>query len=357
MNDLEAIYAQLRPWTKLPTWPIPHNLSAASAPPSGAIPGVLPALQLPWPVAGRVRLRLCAMNFVLGRAPAWATQPPVVFHKTLMRSGLAPLGLPKVDHGRDGSSACTVRMYAYLAMIQVPFAGVEELLMTLNAADLVPDAEAPIEDTLMFPAPFVIPQGVEAQMRDFSWFDHGDARRTFWQLINDAEGPMSLASDWNLEVEDGALDELAESAHRYVRNEVMLRHIVRLRSAMAPFGRPVTINLYSEGIVADFQAFADAGCNLHISEDAFETFHNMVTADILMIAHSSFSHLAGILSQGIVLDHRVRAVQFPGWLHRRGSGEIAINRLRRAILDRTSWRERQFYRARRWWRLVSRVGR
>jgi hypothetical protein len=185
-----------------------------------------------------------------------------------------------------------------------------------------------------------------------------DLRAKYWRSPKAEIPSHRAASGFTIAVHLRRGDVTGTSnAHRYVRNEVMLRHIARLRRAMAPFGRPLTINLYSEGIVADFQAFADAGCNLHISEDAFETFHNMVTADILMIAHSSFSHLAGILSQGIVLDHRVRAVQFPGWLHRRGSGEIAINRLRRAILDRTSWRERQFYRARRWWRLVSRVGR
>lgn len=172
----------------------------------------LPALNLPWPVTGGVRLRMCTMNFVVGVAPAWATEPPVVFHHALVQSGLVPLGLPKIEHGRDGSSACTVRMYTYLAMIQVPFVGVEAMLAILNKAGFIADTEAPAEDTLTFPAPFVIPQGLEVQMRDFSWFDHGGARRTYWQLINDAEDPMSLVSDWNIEPDDEALNELVSSS-------------------------------------------------------------------------------------------------------------------------------------------------
>jgi hypothetical protein len=140
-------------------------------------------------------------------------------------------------------------------------------------------------------------------------------------------------------------------AERYVRNEVVLRHIARLREATAPFGRPLTINLYSEGTVEDFRDLADAGCNLHISADAFETFHNMVTADIMMSATSMFSYLAGLLSRGIVLDARGRPPEIANWLHRRPDGSIPIKRLRRALAERMGWVERARYRVRLWRRL------
>ena len=140
-------------------------------------------------------------------------------------------------------------------------------------------------------------------------------------------------------------------AERYVRNEAVLRHVARLREAIAPFGRPLTINLYSEGAAEDFRAFADAGCNLHISSDTFETFHNMVTADILMSATSTFSYLAGLLSRGIVLDPRGRAPEVANWLHRRPDGRIPVKRLRRALLERVGWVERAQYRVRLWRRL------
>jgi hypothetical protein len=137
-------------------------------------------------------------------------------------------------------------------------------------------------------------------------------------------------------------------AERYVRDESVLRHIVRLREAVAPFGRPLIINLYSEGAAEEFRAFADAGCSLHISADAFETFHNMVTADILMSATSSFSYLAALLSRGIVLDHRGRAPEVANWLHRRPDGSIPVKRLRQAVLERVGWVEQAQYRVRLW---------
>jgi hypothetical protein len=137
-------------------------------------------------------------------------------------------------------------------------------------------------------------------------------------------------------------------AQRYLPDAAVLRQIERLRRASAPFGQALTVNIYSEGAAEDFRAFADAGCNLHISADTFETFHNMVTADILMSATSTFSYVAGLLSRGIVLDHRGRAPEIRNWLHRRPDGDIPIKRLRLALLERTSWRERAQYRVRLW---------
>lgn len=140
---------------------------------------------------------------------------------------------------------------------------------------------------------------------------------------------------------------LIASGHRFVRDDTMLRHIARLRRAVAPLGRPLTLNLYSEGDTADFGAFADAGCNLHISEDPFETLHNMVTADILLSAPSNFSYIAALLSQGIVLDHRRRAPPSSNFQRRRADANISIKQLRRALLSRMGWMDRCAYRVRR----------
>jgi len=130
------------------------------------------------------------------------------------------------------------------------------------------------------------------------------------------------------------------NTHRYVSDEMVLRHIARLQRAVAPFGRPLTLNLYSEGNVEDFRTFAEAGCNLHVSEDPFETLHNMVTTDILVSAPSNFSYVAAFLSRGIVLDHRGRVPRFSNWLRRRKNGDIPIKRLQHALLRRIGWLER-----------------
>jgi hypothetical protein len=142
---------------------------------------------------------------------------------------------------------------------------------------------------------------------------------------------------------------LTRNANRYAPDEVVLRQIARLREAVAPFGRTLTVNLYSEGTVEDFRAFADAGCILHVSEDTFESFHNMVTADILVNATSTFSYVAGLLSRGIVLDHRRGTPGFSDWVNRRGNGDISIKRVRQALLARSGWLERCAFQIRRRW--------
>jgi hypothetical protein len=133
------------------------------------------------------------------------------------------------------------------------------------------------------------------------------------------------------------------NANRFAPDEVVLRQIERLKRALAPFGRPLTLNLYSVGAAEAFRAFADAGCHLHVGEDAFETFHNMVTADILLGGYSSFSYVAAQLSEGIVLDHRIRHPRHSNWIGRRRDRNISIKRLQHAMLRRLSWRERMSF--------------
>lgn len=136
-------------------------------------------------------------------------------------------------------------------------------------------------------------------------------------------------------------------AIRYMSDEVALRQIDRLRRALAPFGHAITINLYSVGTLDDFRPFADAGCHLHISQDTFEAFHNMVTADILVNAQSTFSHVAALLSEGIVVDPRLGARRFSNWIKCRPNGDIWIKRTRRALLERMSILSRWAYHVRR----------
>jgi hypothetical protein len=172
-------------------------------------------------------------------------------------------------------------------------------------------------------------------------------RAKYWRSPKDAipshRAPSGLTAAIHLRRGDVSA---SRNARRFVGDDLVLRQIERLRQAVAPLGRTLTINLYSEGRAEDFRAFADAGCNLHVSEDAFEAFHNMVTADILMIAPSTFSRVAALLSRGIVLDRQPVSPPFSGWLRRRADGDISIKRLRRSLLDRMGWLEWVGYRAR-----------
>ncbi|MEZ5832051.1 MAG: hypothetical protein R3D05_12810 [Dongiaceae bacterium] len=81
----------------------------------------------------------------------------------------------------------------------------------------------------------------------------------------------------------------------------ILETIGQLRETVSRTGRTAVLNLYSEGSPEQFRPYAELGCVLHLSTDTFETFHNMVVADLLVGAPSTFSWAAGLLSDGIVL--------------------------------------------------------
>lgn len=89
---------------------------------------------------------------------------------------------------------------------------------------------------------------------------------------------------------------------RHVPDAAVLNTIARVRAAVAAIGREASINLFSEGRPDQFRAYEEAGCALHLSTDTFAAFHNLVAADLLVSAPSAFSHLAALLSEGIVLN-------------------------------------------------------
>lgn len=176
-----------------------------------------------------------------------------------------------------------------------------------------------------------------------------DLRARYWRSPKDAiathRAPRGLTVAIHLRRGDVGPQSYA---HLYVPDEMMLRQIGRVRRALAPFGGPLAFNLYSEGDPADFRAFADAGCALHISGDPFETLHNMVTADVLLGSPSNFSYMAGLLSRGIMVDARPRKVPLENWVRRNSKRDVPIRRLRRALAQGLSWPARCAYRLRLW---------
>jgi hypothetical protein len=89
---------------------------------------------------------------------------------------------------------------------------------------------------------------------------------------------------------------------RHVPDAAVLRTIARVRAVIASNGQEAAIHLFSDGTPAQFAVYSDAGCALHLGADPFVTFHNLVAADLLVSAPSAFSHLAALLSEGIVLN-------------------------------------------------------
>lgn len=80
---------------------------------------------------------------------------------------------------------------------------------------------------------------------------------------------------------------------RFTENEVVLA----IQKRIATLQHPFAYHLFSQGEPKDFEGF-DA-FQLHLDEDPLETFHHLVAADVLIMAKSSFSYAAALLSEGI----------------------------------------------------------
>jgi hypothetical protein len=143
----------------------------------------------------------------------------------------------------------------------------------------------------------------------------------------------------------------AHHPRRYVPDGTLVRTIEAVRAVAKPAGRPLRVNVYSEGPPEMFAAFAAVGCHLYLDTDPFEAFHNLVTADILVAAGpSAFSAVAAVLSRGIVLGDAGRRHPLRDGIPVTPDGTIRRALLRRALLADVGWGGRIGYALRGGWR-------
>ena len=97
------------------------------------------------------------------------------------------------------------------------------------------------------------------------------------------------------------LDDKERMLTRYTSDDRLLRTIDVVRALGRRNRVSVRVNVYSEGWPWQFRVFRNEGCDLYLDKDPFETLHNLISADILVIAKSSFSYVAALLSNGCKL--------------------------------------------------------
>ena len=66
----------------------------------------------------------------------------------------------------------------------------------------------------------------------------------------------------------------------------------------------ILFHIYSQGYLHDFNEFINSDVVFHLNEDIVETFIGMVSANVLIMSPSSFSYVAGLLSDGEVYYKR-----------------------------------------------------
>jgi hypothetical protein len=85
---------------------------------------------------------------------------------------------------------------------------------------------------------------------------------------------------------------------RFTPNERVAFQIDKLSSALGPLRHE--FHVFSEGIEEDFGPIRERAV-VHLGGDVFECLQSLIGADIFVMAKSSFSYTAALLSRGIVI--------------------------------------------------------
>lgn len=137
-----------------------------------------------------------------------------------------------------------------------------------------------------------------------------------------------------IHVRRGDVTEEGPHARRFTTTETVERLFQGLERALRTADVPFRATLYSQGDPAQFRSLADQGVSIDTRDDPFETFTQLVTADVLVTAKSSFSYLAGLLSRGVVLYQPFWHGPLDGWVRLTEDGGFDHERLLDRLVQR-----------------------
>ncbi len=101
---------------------------------------------------------------------------------------------------------------------------------------------------------------------------------------------------------------------RYTTNKTLAERVDLITSVLENKKLRFQLNIFSEGNSSDFEEFSKYKPVFFLNEDEFKTFHSLVKADILVMAKSSFSYVAALLNEGIVIYERFWHKPLKSWV-------------------------------------------
>lgn len=95
--------------------------------------------------------------------------------------------------------------------------------------------------------------------------------------------------------------------------DTLFLHVIHRLRVMYGAKSPM-FHVFSQGSSENFKAFNAPDVQLHLNDSVEDSFTAMVLADVLVAAASSFSYVAGILSDGAVYYIPFWHTPLPGWI-------------------------------------------
>jgi hypothetical protein len=81
----------------------------------------------------------------------------------------------------------------------------------------------------------------------------------------------------------------------------MAQLLTTVERVVATTGSTCEVRVYSQGKVEEFSDFVRPGVTLHLDTDPLDSLAGLIDADLVILSRGSFSYVAGLLSEGIVI--------------------------------------------------------
>ncbi len=172
---------------------------------------------------------------------------------------------------------------------------------------------------------------------DLAWGDHYRERAA---LLSGGErmtskGPSQRPRRVAVHMRRGDVSR-SDTAHRFTPNSRILATIDEVRGLLDARGVSHEIEIYSNGTPEELADFTERGYRIADAPGAIESFRGLVTADVLVMAKSAFSYVAGLSADGVVVYEPQGYARAPRWVARSEAGAIDSGQFE-AALARVGW--------------------
>lgn len=130
----------------------------------------------------------------------------------------------------------------------------------------------------------------------------------------DSEHSIPGTANVAVHIRRGDVGHSKDSNRRFTSNAKVRQAITAVKAACSETGLTPIISIYSQGQEADFDWLQESDCILQLNKDPLWTFNRLVRADALLMAKSSFSYAAALLSNGKVIYEPFWHPPLPSWM-------------------------------------------
>jgi hypothetical protein len=120
---------------------------------------------------------------------------------------------------------------------------------------------------------------------------------------------------------------------KFTENDFIAKVLDKIIELTSSSRKGSAVWVYSEGKIEDFKLLERENLKFCLNTDPFSTFHNLVSADVLIMSKSTFSYSAALLSRGIVIYEPFRHRRQKGWIEVNEEAGIRANLFSRKLRE------------------------